>query len=396
MKTPNTESGSALILVIGVIAALATLAAAMVMLLGNVQANTARDRAQKTSFSVSEAAVDAAMAQLSDAWFTADTPFDRDYLDSYLGSLSAAGYAPAEVYVTFYDNSGTGGGLGTTAGWDSNGDNRLWVEAAATTNKRTTRVRVLVERQMLNLGLLDNIAVWTGGTLDKGSSASSVSYEVLGPGATTAIVQYNMLADTPHQFDPLVITQVSPATPANELFTPGLRTYLRAEAARIDEPGVAKLYTGTGNVIGTISNLAGLVYVDSGAASSRQLPIEQKVNFTAGGTSRVAINGDGVGSHPAPGVLIVDAKSLQLVGNVDYYGLIFCTGAITIQSGFTVHGMVLAAAENVTDNAITLLGSNAIVYNDNVRANLDREYSVSVHMVANTWRELGATPTPAP
>lgn len=392
MKTSNRESGSALILIIGVIAALAILAAMTVMLLGNVQANTSRDRAQKTSFSVAEAAVDAAIAQLSDAWPTADATFNPTYLQPYLDGLPAAGYATSPPPVVhFYDDSGTGASLGTDA-WDKNGDLRLWVEATATTNKRTSRVRVLVERVMVNLGLLP--AAWTPGGFDSQSSGSSVTYEVVGPGATQAIVEYNWLAS--HSKDlGSTVKPISPATDANLLALPELLSYFRAEAIRINKVGEGKFYTDVSTIGNDAVDWKGLIYVDSGAASgSRQLS-QQNVNLTWG-SNTTQLNGAGWGTNEKPGVLIVDATMLHLGGNVDFYGLIYCTGAIEIESGMRIHGMVLAGAVGVPagSDAIKLSGSDNVIYNDTVRANLNNMYSISVHMVANTWRELGPTPAP--
>lgn len=392
----SRQSGSALILVIGVIAALAILSTALVMLLGNVQANTSRDRAQKTSFSVTEAAVDAALAQLSDVWPTSEAAFDAaTYLKPYLDGLADAGYPTPAVNVDFYDNSGTDGSLGSDA-WDANGDNRVWVEATSAFNKRTTRVRVLTERVMVNNGLLDNIAVWTPGMFDSQSAASSVTYEVLGPGASQTIVEYNYLAPNSKELDSTV-KPITPATDADLVITPELLSFYRAEAQRINRVGVGKRYTDVSQIsttdAGEWPKWEGLIYVDSGAASgSRQLSTTQSVTWPWSG---VEINGDGVGAHKKPGVLIVDAQLLRIQGNasgLDFYGLIYCTGAIEIQGGTHIHGIVLAGAKNVPagTNAVKLGGTQNVIYNDNVRANLDRQWSISVHMVANTWRELGA------
>lgn len=399
MKTSKRDAGSALILIIGVIAALAILATTMVVLLGNVQANTSRDRAQKTSFSVAESAVDAAIAQLSDTWPTASTTFDSaTYLKPYLDGLSAAGYATPTVSVHFYDNTEPDGSLGTDS-YDigpSAPDNRIWIEATATTNKRTTRVRVLAERVMVNLGLLDNIAVWTPGMFDSQSLASSVGFEVLGPGATQAIVEYNTLAAGSKSLDSTV-KAISPATDANLLISPELLSYFRAEAVRVNTVGEAKLYTDVSAIGNAVNNWKGLIYVDSNAATdSRQLTSTQNVTWNWNNTE---LNGDGVGSNQKPGVIIADAKLLKIQGNgsgFDFYGLIYCTGAVEITGGVRIHGMVLAGAVGVPaeTDAIKLIGSQSVIYNNNVRANLDKQYSVSVHMVANTWRELGATPAP--
>jgi Tfp pilus assembly protein PilX len=391
MIEKQRESGSALLIIIGVIAALAILAATMVMLLGNVQANTSRDRQQKTSFSVSEAAMDAAIAQLSDKWATTATTFNSStYLQSYLNGLTAAGYATPTVTVHFYDNSGTGGAVGTDT-YDKNGDNRVWVEATATTGKRTTRLRVLTERVMVNLGLLDNIAVWTPGMFDSQSAASSVTYEVLGPGATQAIIEYNFLAPGSKALDGTV-KAVTPATSADLVISPELLSYFRAEALRVNKVGEGKFYTDVSQVGNAAANWEGLIYVDSNAASgSRQIASQQSVTWNWNNTT---LNGDGVGSAKKPGVLIVDAQTLKLQGNgsgFDFYGLVYCTGGIEIQGGIRIHGMVLAGGVGVPSgtDAIKLGGSQNVIYNDNVRANLNRQYSISVHMIANTWRELG-------
>ena len=58
----------------------------------------------------------------------------------------------------------------------------------------------------------------------------------------------------------------------------------------------------------------------------------------------------------------------------------------------TVHGIVLAGGQGLADgqNAVKLNGNQTVIYNDNVRANLNKEFSVSVHMVPDTWRELSA------
>src|SRR5665647_2449148 len=68
------QRGSSLILLIGVIAALALLVSALVVLTSNVMHNTARHRAQARTFNVAEAALDAAQAAAWVNWPLVDTP----------------------------------------------------------------------------------------------------------------------------------------------------------------------------------------------------------------------------------------------------------------------------------------------------------------------------------
>ena len=68
------QRGSSLILLMGVIAALAILVSALVILTSNVMSNTARHRTQAKVFNVAEAALDAGQAAAWVDWPVADTP----------------------------------------------------------------------------------------------------------------------------------------------------------------------------------------------------------------------------------------------------------------------------------------------------------------------------------
>ena len=68
MARLRDQQGATLVLIIGVIAALAILAAAMVALTANVQHNTATHRTQSKAFNVAEAGLDAGQAALWVNW----------------------------------------------------------------------------------------------------------------------------------------------------------------------------------------------------------------------------------------------------------------------------------------------------------------------------------------
>src|SRR5665648_1187663 len=73
MRCSNPQRGSSLILIIGVIAALAVMATTLVVLVANVQSNTARDRSRAKAFNVAEGGVDAAQNVLVQTWPTSET-----------------------------------------------------------------------------------------------------------------------------------------------------------------------------------------------------------------------------------------------------------------------------------------------------------------------------------
>jgi hypothetical protein len=388
-KKHRHEAGSALILVIGVIAALAILSASLVILVLNGQSNTSRDRTQKQAFSLAEAGVDAAMAQLATSWPKAsDATFDQTYIQTYLDSLTAAGYGSRTITVNFFDDLYPGDQkVVTGVHRDLNGNRQLWVEATGQVGSRSVRVRVRVKEEPQTIGLLDNIAVWTPGQYNQGSYAASVSYEVLGPGATQAVVQYGTDVSN-HALDSTV-QGLTPPSPADLVIPPDMVTYFKELATARDQVGVAKRYTDVTQIgisSSPATNWEGVVYVDSGTTPS-QLTAMQNIAWSNKGD----INGDGVGTHKQPGVLIVDAQLLKITGNnTQYYGLVYCTGAVEIQGGMSIHGLVLAGGQGLSagTDAVKLTGNQQILYNDNVRANLGRNYSISVRMMAGTWREL--------
>ena len=403
IKTNGREAGSSLILVIGVIAALAVLSATLVVLVGNVRSNTSRDRTQKQAFSLTEAGVNAGMAQLAASWPAgsgSNVTFAQSYIQPYLDSLTAAGYGSRSLTVAFYDDGGAdqSGALdqsvSPTVHRDLNGNKQLWVESTGRVGSRSVRVRVRVTQVLQSLGLLDNVAVWTPGQFNQGSNASSVSYEVLGPGATQTVVQYGTDVSN-HGFDSTV-TGVTPAASADLMMPADLVKFFKDLATTKNVGGVAKMYTDVSQIKALESGpkdftpWQGVVYVDSGTTPS-QLTSQQSITWSWNENPPFEINGDGVGAHKQPGVMIVDAKELKIQGNnTQYYGLIYCTGRIEITGGMTVHGLVLAAGQGLAagTDAVKLNGNQQILYNDNVRTNLSRNYSISVRMMSGTWREL--------
>ena len=199
---------------------------------------------------------------------------------------------------------------------DENNNNRMWIEVTGTVNARSSRIRVLAEQVIVNLGLLDNIAIWTPGEFNNQSSASTVSYEVLGPGATLATVEYNFLETGSKPLDTSLIQTVTPALPADKVITPELLSYFRALANTKMQTGVAKFFTDV-NQIGLLATgpkdikpWEGVVYV-GGASTPTQLTSQQSITWSWNDNPPFDFDGNGVGTHKQPGVIIVDAEGAQ-------------------------------------------------------------------------------------
>jgi len=180
------QGGSALILVIGVVAALVTLATTLVMVTVNVQGGTAADRTKTKSFNVAEAGLDTAIYTLGTAW-------PADALSPSLGVDTAAfrlDFSTSEypqpgngefLVVDVYDNLSP---LDTSVHWDSGGpggttgggDGIMWIESQACVGDKSSRIRTQVEMQTIGITTLaPGVAVYSGGDGDKSGSGDITS-----------------------------------------------------------------------------------------------------------------------------------------------------------------------------------------------------------------------------
>lgn len=168
MRGHTKESGFALIMLIGIIAALAILAATLVMMLDNQQHATAKSRESKTSLYFAEAGLSSAAnaVKATNTWLT------TAYTDSSSTTGMNQGYstisgAPVVTY-TVYDNASP---VNTAIHWDQNGDGMVWVEADTTYLGRTTRVRELVSSST-KTSILPKAAAWTDTDMELDGSSN--------------------------------------------------------------------------------------------------------------------------------------------------------------------------------------------------------------------------------
>jgi Tfp pilus assembly protein PilX len=146
MQSRRQQEGAALIMLLGIMAALSIIAVMLVSVIVNQQFTTARTRAKMQSFYADEAALDSGVriAQVASPMPTSAPPSGSWISDAQLQAAFGAAFAPgAEVEYRLYDDLST---VDPAITWDSNANRRMWVEATATFKKRTTRARVLVQQ----------------------------------------------------------------------------------------------------------------------------------------------------------------------------------------------------------------------------------------------------------
>lgn len=178
MRRKMRQGGSALILVIGVVAALALLTTTLVMVTANVQGGTAADRTKTKSFNVAEAGLDSAIYTLGTAW-PADAASPALGVDTAAFRLdfSTSEYPQPDngefIVVDAYDNLSP---IDTSVHWDSNVDGIMWIESQAGVGDQSSRIRTQVQMQTIGITTLaPGVAVYSGGDGDKSGSGDITS-----------------------------------------------------------------------------------------------------------------------------------------------------------------------------------------------------------------------------
>lgn len=392
----RSQNGS-IILVVGVVATLAILAVALVFLVNNAQSNTARDRQRTQAFSLAEGAMDDGMALLARTWPSTAAPswdpvdFWTRFSTNSTGTIDytspRAGTDPAKlVFFDNFDTNGDGvvGYNPATEAWDAavdtKSDNLMYVEAQGNVGSKSARVRALVRRNFLNLGLLANVAACTAGQLYV-NAAATLGAEVLTPG-------FNQARALDYIWDPKGNTDQIINTSGNQsvsnMISPETLALLKI-AAQSAVP--IRYYTSQPPDSAFLGG--GLIYIDAPG-----------VDISWPSNVKTTNTGDGIGIvDPVsekvlpPGALIVRARSFKWQANVGeheaipaYYGLIYCDGPITLSGTMEIHGMIVSADN--TSEAVRLTGNEQLIYNDNVRQNLNMEFPSTVTIERNSWREI--------
>ena len=171
MQRLKRQDGSALVLVLGVVAALAVLALTLVMVTGNTQGATAANRTQVQAFDIAEAGLNSAVAgAVNSTWPDASTKTfsQADLMAAFASAYPTASYpnpnARPEATVVAYDDMSP---IDTSITWDSNGNGIMWVQANGAYADKTARMRTQIQRSVSSgSAIKTNVAVYAGGNVN--------------------------------------------------------------------------------------------------------------------------------------------------------------------------------------------------------------------------------------
>lgn len=405
MQRHHDQDGAALVMIIGIVAALAILAATLVAVTVNAQTGTSHDRMRAKAVDVAEGSVDATLAKMSDTWPATstqamDTTATAALEDTVRGLFPTggldgnpdppAGQAFVKIYV--YDNSDTNGdGIDRDdAHYDSDADGVMNVEVQAnvggqragivtqvTASKTTLDVAktAIYGHGNLTLDGVNQIKSDVGATGSDTTGVNAISTGTFEPdtGSSNALLYGCAPGVTPVQNSPLTLYDMIPEITLDALQQKCFATKAYPYRYYTSAPTSADA-----------SYLAGVVVVDPGAT----------------GTATVDLK-DNQTTPTAPGILIVTRGAVTFTGRgQSYYGMIIVrdpgtnTLAFTLGGGSYVYGMVFV------NGAATLNGGGAggpglsatdpnLVYDSAVAGLLKSNTIVlKVRVVPNTWRQV--------
>jgi hypothetical protein len=402
MSRRRSEGGSTLVLLIGIVAALAILATSLVVLTTNVLSNTSRDRSRAKAFNVTEAAIDHGLFVIGTNWPTKESPV-APLATADFSEFSASEYPGLSVKAVFYDNSDTGGPSGAAvkdqkinkydANYDANGDGYMYVEAQGKVGPKSARIRALAQRSILDLELPRGVAFYTSGQLALNGGGIAIGVEIPPPGTDNASV-YAGQGVTSDGSTSLSVAVSPPIenddVPAlGQLWPDALKDALRETAMNQDRyfddaMAAANGYKDAQAMAQAKTGMEGLVFI----ASSTSVKFAGNTVFN-GDNGATIDPATGLAKYPKPpGILFVDAPDLEINGTLHYFGLVYCSGKVTFVGNPHIHGILLAEGVNMSTK---LGGSEALLYNDAVWMKLSNMVTIGSKLVPNTWQELPAS-----
>jgi hypothetical protein len=386
VDTLRSERGSTLILLIGIVAALAMLAATLVVLTQNVTANNYNDQTRVKAFNVAEGALDTGMYGLSRYWpIASPSPSASPLFDSaafaakFLASNGFPGVAGSATAVDDPNPAGIPYLAGYSAAnpppWDANGNKQMLVTATGTVGKSTAKVQAIVRLTYFNMQLPRGMALFATGNLisNGGGNNPKITVEVAPPtGTTTSIHVGGSIDDTSVAATGIAQFVGSAAGSINDVFPLSMVQALKATAqasGRYFTSQAAAEASPADPVWSPQGGITGLTVIEP------TTPTE--VRFQGNATYN---------SESSPGLLMVlGGSALTMGGNMDFYGVVYSQGDMSTAHGTpTIHGMAISTGNE------NLIGTANLEYNDSCVAKLLNLYPLNVKLVPNTWRELKA------
>lgn len=390
MNRYSSEHGSGLVLIIGVVAALAIMAGTAVTLMLNVQHNTATENTRTKAFNVTEAALDVGMYQLNSK-FPASSPsegfvWDATAQSAFSGQFTAlvedgkAQYSNVTSAVSYYDNAPYTSPYSASSPplFDANQDNKLYLVAQAGVRAQKARIQALVQRTYINMGLPTGVALYTGGDLwsnGGGNNPKIVIDPGQGPQGSEPKCEIRVVGTID---DYTVCDQSQYAAPktgdaagsADDLVSPTLITSLTALAQTN-----GRYFTGANAIADAENSPANGQWSDGGCTGLTVInsPVGTTLTFK-----------DDYNTQDRPGILLLlGGANFDFGGGGNFWGVAYTEGTVDKGHGnFVIHGMLVCKSD------VDMRGTVNIAYNRACIVNLDQRFPSKVRIVPNTWREL--------
>ncbi|MCX8032908.1 MAG: hypothetical protein N3B14_05920 [Thermoleophilia bacterium] len=379
------ESGVVLIVVMAFVAVFAATGAGLYWLVSSQTNATELERTDVKAFNVAEAGIDAGMLALKLNW--PDAPdkvaaVDNDILKTVIQQNSPGLWDPKRsnpsefIQVEIYDNVDASGNTTSVANpdpstrvyWDSNKDGLMFVDSTANVDDDRHRILILAQRQYWDLTFPVGLALWSG-VVDSNGQGLYVTVEDPNPAPYVPYAFYDV-----HDAQGKKISAgyaVAPAPSAssfNEVFPESLRAALEAIAR---EQGT--YFT---------SDTQASAFLASGQAGGKVVYIKSNSAVTISGDKRV-------GSKDSPVVVIIDTPDnsenvWDFRGTADFYGVLVTIGNSTLRGTSGIHGALYCSGTLLNKGTGS---SGEINYNQTCIQNINRQYTISVNIVPNTWEE---------
>lgn len=382
MDSRRSESGVALIMIVGVIAALAILASALVALSLNVMHNTGAQTQEVKAFNVAEAGLDTGQATLWASWpgpLATEPSVDASAFQAQFPLSTFPAPASGQfIDVRFYDDDGQSlptPGINRDVHVDANDNGIMWIESRGATGSGSAEVMACVQKVSRDLQIRDGVAIYSEGNIEiKGTGNQPVVG--LDPPASAAQVlaggniDFNGNSDVEggiglDEYTDATLEDVFPAEILLNVIESGksFANWAAYTSWKNAHPGVEPFATDPRIII-----------IENGDVDAKSLP-DTDVDPATGL--------DTVWSEEDPGILVLLNGSFNQTGqHKTIYGIVYVAEGMILGGNAEIHGMVVAKGW------ANMHGTRAVDYNQNVIANLQRPLTLSVKLVSNTWREL--------
>jgi hypothetical protein len=366
MQRHTGERGAALILLIGITAALAVLTGALTMLMVNQQGATARERTTKTSLYYAEAALDSAINAIKGT-AAPGTPFPTvtpgiDISQVNTQYLAAYPSAPTPTYAV-YDNLAT---VNPSTRWDQGGpvsantpDGMVWVEATVTYLGRTSRLRQLLS-SLMSTSILPQAALYADTDISAGGTSDVYAVRPDGTFYTAGVPPYVTSIMAGGDLTGNASMNLSPPNQSPAKQTLGINVN-----GTVSLPGVANNSPNPRNV-GLLSDYfdQGRQYNLTTLSQSAMALYNSGTTFIAGAPSYstlATLQGAMTRTGTSPNYTYTASGDLKYSGNLSLttsgttykFNSLYVTGSLTITGNVTVNSTELYVGTNFTISGST-------------------------------------------